>query len=119
MNILIYVRTSWITFLQKKYLFINYNNMENIKFELTKKTYRSNINCTITVTDRDNNEILFSWQFYVDLDWLDNDDLDEIKEDIDKLEKYCNDNNKNWIQDIMSNIFTWDCIVFDHINLAD
>ena len=93
--------------------------MENLNYELVTKEYRSNIDCRIIVTDRDNDEVVFNWQFYADLDWLDNDDLDEIKEDIDKLEKYCNDNNKNWIQDMMSNVFDWNCIALDYIDFAN
>lgn len=93
--------------------------MENLNYELVTKEYRSNIDCRIIVTDRDNDEVVFNWQFYADLDWLDSDGRDEVKKDIDKLEKYCNDNNKNWIQDMMSNVFDWNCIALDYIDFAN
>lgn len=43
-------------------------NLENLSFEFTSKEYRSNIECIITVKDTENDEYVFSGQFYANLD---------------------------------------------------
>lgn len=96
------------------------NNTENLNYKLTTKDYRSNIDCYITITDNDNDdEVVFHWQFYADLDWLEDEDREEVRRDLNTLEKYCNENNKKWIQYMMNNTFRWNCIWVDYIDFSN
>lgn len=91
--------------------------MKNLSFDFTSKYYRSNINCYISVTNTETEELVFHWQFYVDLD-IEKKYKEDIKNELQKLEEACNSNDFDKVKTMMSDTFTWNCIWYDYIELA-
>lgn len=91
-------------------------NLENLSFEFTSKEYRSNIECIITVKDTENDEYVFSGQFYANLDWLDEEECEVVRDDLRELEKYCFVNNFQKVQKMMKEVFSWNYVAYDDID---